>query len=91
MHSGDGKQWYGIPGSKAKAFKSVMEKLMKLRLKECPDLGMLCISFNSRALELYLLSLAPTLSNSNSNKYSPDLFSPSLVTSPCMPWDNAYL
>jgi len=39
MHSGDGKQWYGIPGAKAKAFKSVMEKIMKLRLKECPDLG----------------------------------------------------
>jgi hypothetical protein len=30
---------YGIPGAKAKAFKSVMEKIMKLRLKECPDLG----------------------------------------------------
>jgi len=37
-HAGDGKQWYGIPGTKAKAFKSVMEKLMKLRLKEVPDL-----------------------------------------------------
>ena len=37
-HSGDGKQWYGIPGNKAKAFKAVMEKVMKLRLKEVPDL-----------------------------------------------------
>ena len=38
MHEGEGKQWYGIPGSKAKAFRSTMEKLMKLRIKEVPDL-----------------------------------------------------
>jgi histone demethylase JARID1 len=38
MHAGEGKQWYVIPGDKAKAFKSVMEKSMKLRMKEVPDL-----------------------------------------------------
>mmetsp|Transcript_18408 Transcript_18408/g.36372 ORF Transcript_18408/g.36372 Transcript_18408/m.36372 type:complete len:283 (+) Transcript_18408:155-1003(+) len=38
MHSGASKQWYGIPGSKAKSFSKVMEKQMKLRLKEVPDL-----------------------------------------------------
>jgi [histone H3]-trimethyl-L-lysine4 demethylase len=38
MHCGESKQWYGIPGSKAKAFRRVMEKQMKLRLKEVPDL-----------------------------------------------------
>jgi histone demethylase JARID1 len=38
MHSGAPKQWYGVPGSKAKSFESTLEKLMKLRLKEVPDL-----------------------------------------------------
>ena len=38
QREGGGKQWYGIPGSKAKAFRSTMEKLMKLRIKEVPDL-----------------------------------------------------
>eukprot|EP00613_Pedinella_sp_CCMP2098_P061310 CAMPEP_0171984726 /NCGR_PEP_ID=MMETSP0993-20121228/273976_1 /TAXON_ID=483369 /ORGANISM="non described non described, Strain CCMP2098" /LENGTH=643 /DNA_ID=CAMNT_0012637559 /DNA_START=241 /DNA_END=2172 /DNA_ORIENTATION=+ len=38
MHSGASKQWYGIPGAKANSFRRVMEKQMKLRLKEVPDL-----------------------------------------------------
>ena len=38
MHTGSDKQWYGVPGAKAKAFRSVMEKQMRLRLKEIPDL-----------------------------------------------------
>jgi histone demethylase JARID1 len=38
MHTGAAKQWYGIPGGKAKAFRRVMEKQMKIRLKEVPDL-----------------------------------------------------
>jgi len=37
-HVGAAKQWYGIPGSKAQKFTSTMEKLMKLRIKEVPDL-----------------------------------------------------
>ena len=37
-HVGAAKQWYGIPGVKATKFNAVMEKLMKLRLKEVPDL-----------------------------------------------------
>ena len=37
-HVGAAKQWYGIPGSKAQKFNSTMEKLMKVRLKEVPDL-----------------------------------------------------
>jgi len=39
MHYGATKQWYGIPGSKAKAFKSVLEKQLKLRFAEVPGKG----------------------------------------------------
>lgn len=38
LHDGAPKQWYGVPGSKAKNFKVAMEKQMKLRIKEVPDL-----------------------------------------------------
>jgi len=38
MHCGAGKQWYGVPGAKSKAFRTTMKKVMKLRLKEAPDL-----------------------------------------------------
>ena len=38
LHLGYSKQWYGIPGDKASKFSSTMEKLMKLRVKEVPDL-----------------------------------------------------
>mmetsp|Transcript_32656 Transcript_32656/g.73723 ORF Transcript_32656/g.73723 Transcript_32656/m.73723 type:complete len:541 (+) Transcript_32656:516-2138(+) len=37
-HSGAAKQWYGVPGSKAKDFVSVMGQLMTQRMKEVPDL-----------------------------------------------------
>ena len=37
-HSGAPKLWYGVPGSKAKAFIQSMERLMRLRIKEVPDL-----------------------------------------------------
>uniref|UniRef100_A0A7S2BGH3 JmjC domain-containing protein n=1 Tax=Octactis speculum TaxID=3111310 RepID=A0A7S2BGH3_9STRA len=38
LHFGAPKQWYGIPGNKATKFSSTMEKIMKLRIKEVPDL-----------------------------------------------------
>uniref|UniRef100_A0A7S2SRM7 JmjC domain-containing protein n=1 Tax=Rhizochromulina marina TaxID=1034831 RepID=A0A7S2SRM7_9STRA len=38
MHCGAGKHWYGVPGAKSKAFRNAMKKVMKLRLKEVPDL-----------------------------------------------------
>lgn len=38
LHEGADKQWYGVPGAKAKNFKSVLEKQLKLRIKEVPDL-----------------------------------------------------
>mmetsp|Transcript_36608 Transcript_36608/g.47271 ORF Transcript_36608/g.47271 Transcript_36608/m.47271 type:complete len:663 (-) Transcript_36608:454-2442(-) len=38
LHEGSSKQWYGIPGNKAKSFKNVLEKQLKLRIKEVPDL-----------------------------------------------------
>jgi hypothetical protein len=38
LHEGASKQWYGVPGNKAKNFRSVLEAQLKLRIKEVPDL-----------------------------------------------------
>lgn len=38
LHEGAPKQWYGIPGAKAGKFSSTMEKQLKLRIREVPDL-----------------------------------------------------